>query len=649
MKTYSYIVFNRKWSTIIVATFFISINLFSQNKSEADSLISVYHSNDYNDSLQYDLLENICFNLVNPREQVKYSNIIIDLAKSENNYSKLYVGHYAKGSAYKLMGDLDSAAHSFFNSINFAHKAEYEGGIGRAYAALGDLYANGNNHSNSVKYYNKGIEIFRRTDESVALASTLLNLGYEYYLSAEYDSAMLHYSESKDLFDQVGYPIGIAYNQGNMGLVLAKEGSLIEAEKEITQAIDLLKTFQDSYAITEYELEMASIYQSKAKYEQAINFASNAFELATVDGLKKRVRDASLKLSELYQATGEYQKAYTYQSQYIAYRDSINNEETIRKMADLRTEYEVGQKQAEVDLANTEKEAQAKQALIVGGGLSVVLLLIGVIAFIQYRNNQQKKATNQILRHQKGELETQKTQLEALNSTKDRFFSIISHDLRGPVNAFFGVSKLIKMYVSKGKVNEITEIAEDIDESVSKLSGLLDNLLDWAVQQQGQFPNVPEKVNFNEMTNDLIQVFDTMAKSKNIELINDLPDKVELFVDKNSTMTIFRNLLNNALKFTEEGGSVTFHGELDKETAILKVTDTGVGIPADKLKELFTLNEKKSTWGTAGEKGLGLGLQLAYEFAEMNKGVIEVESEEGFGTTFIVKLPVFETEDVKSE
>ncbi|MCR9254420.1 MAG: HAMP domain-containing histidine kinase, partial [bacterium] len=337
------------------------------------------------------------------------------------------------------------------------------------------------------------------------------------------------------------------------------------------------------------------------------------------------------------------------QSQYIAYRDTINNEETIRKMADLRTEYEVGQKQAEVDLANAEKEAQAKQALIVGGGLSVVLFLIGIIAFIQYRNNQQKKATNQILRHQKGELETQKTQLEALNSTKDRFFSIISHDLRGPVNAFFGVSKLIKMYVSKGKVNEITEIAEDIDESVSKLSGLLDNLLDWAVQQQGQFPNVPEKVNFNEMTNDLIQVFDTMAKSKNIELINDLPDKVELFVDKNSTMTIFRNLLNNALKFTEEGGSVTFHGELDKETAILKVTDTGVGIPADKLKKLFTLNEKKSTWGTAGEKGLGLGLQLAYEFAEMNKGAIEVESEEGVGTSFIVKLPVFETEDVKSE
>ena len=111
-------------------------------------------------------------------------------------------------------------------------------------------------------------------------------------------------------------------------------------------------------------------------------------------------------------------------------------------------------------------------------------------------------------------------------------------------------------------------------------------------------------------------------------------------------MTIFRNLINNALKFTEEGGSVTIRGEFQKESASLQVVDSGVGIPKDKLDKLFSLQARKSTWGTAGEKGLGLGLQLAFEFAEMNNGSIRVESEEGVGTTFFVELPLFETATV---
>ncbi len=621
----------------------ISLSALSQNQKYADSL-KQYLDVEL-DNGDFDLLFEIAFNETDPAQLEIYSIQLLQIAEKP---VEIYRATYLMGMSHRLKGNLDEAINLFFKSAELAQGDKNSTGTGQSYLAIGDIYANNGDHKNSIDYYNKSIRILEKGTDSIALASALLNTGYEYYLSNEYDSALSYYRKSGDLFELMNYDIGVAYNLGNSGLVYAKLENTKLAETTILDATKILEEYEDSYAITEFKIELAQVFLTKKIYETSERFALEALNLAKNHGLKKRIRDASLKLSELYQATGDYQKAYNYQSQYIAYRDSINNEETIRKMADLRTEYEVGQKQAEVDLANAEKEAQAKQALIVGGGLVVVLLLIGIIAVIQFRNNQQKKATNLILTQQKNELETQKAQLESLNSTKDRFFSIISHDLRGPVNAFFGVSKLIKMYVSKGKVNEITEIAEDIDESVSKLSGLLDNLLDWAVQQQGQFPNVPEKINFNDMANDLIQVFDTMAKSKNIELINDLPDKVALFVDKNSTMTIFRNLINNALKFTEEGGKVTIHGNLDQDVAVLKVTDTGVGIPQEKLKKLFTLNEKKSTWGTAGEKGLGLGLQLAYEFAEMNKGSIEVESTEGVGTNFIVRLPVFETEDVRS-
>ncbi|HNP17874.1 MAG TPA: HAMP domain-containing sensor histidine kinase, partial [Fulvivirga sp.] len=179
------------------------------------------------------------------------------------------------------------------------------------------------------------------------------------------------------------------------------------------------------------------------------------------------------------------------------------------------------------------------------------------------------------------------------------------------------------------------------DKTADDLSGLLDNLLNWALQQQGHFPNVPEKIEVEELGNELKGIFSNMAKAKNIELTTLVSNNLALWGDKNTTRTIFRNLVNNALKFTPEGGKVSLLAELNGNSATVIVQDTGVGIAEEELKRLFEMDGKKSAYGTAGEKGLGLGLQLVYEFVEMNKGTIEVESEVGKGTKFIVNLPLF--------
>ena len=231
--------------------------------------------------------------------------------------------------------------------------------------------------------------------------------------------------------------------------------------------------------------------------------------------------------------------------------------------------------------------------------------------------------------------------MEQLNSTKDRFFSIISHDIRGPVQAFNGVSRMIKFMVDNDQVSELRELADQIDESADRLSSLLDNLLNWAVQQQGQINYVPEKISVNEMINELTGTFTNMAQAKNIELKQDVPEGLCLWSDQNTTNTILRNLINNALKFTEENGKIEVIAKEEDDLVSIEVADTGVGIPTDKMEKLFQLEAKKSTWGTDGEKGLGLGLQLVKEFVDMNKGSISVSSEEGKGTTFVIKLPAY--------
>lgn len=309
--------------------------------------------------------------------------------------------------------------------------------------------------------------------------------------------------------------------------------------------------------------------------------------------------------------------------------------ESVQRMSDLRTEFEVGQKQAEVDLLTAEKKIQ-QFMLFAAIGFSFILIILASIIYKYYQN---KTKVARIL-------EAQKLELERLNSTKDKFFSIISHDLRGPVASFFGISRLIKFLVESKETNQLIDVADDIDRSVERLSNLLDNLLNWAMQQQGQVPNVPEKLEFKYLAMDLSATFKTMADSKKIHLKVEVGDNAQIWADRNMTMTIFRNLINNALKFTPEGGSVTLFASEKDGKVLVGVKDTGVGIPKEKLETLFTLGEKKSTYGTSGEKGLGLGLQLVNEFIGLNNGTLQVESEPGKGTTFWIALPAFASEHV---
>lgn len=636
----------KNWTYILIAYLLIgnhSFYLYSQNQSVADSLIrNLENSKNLSDSVKYFLNRNISKFSSKPSQKLFYGKESLKIANRVNSpiwaaSSSIYVGR-----AYMMQGDLTESLKNFIKGAENYKLAKNSIGLASAYNSIANVYRRQENYNQSIANFNKSIEIFREARDTIRLAATLLNIGELYRDRKKLDSAFFFFNESKTLYKKLNYDIGVAYNLGNIGLVYAEKGQIILAEDNINNASKILEELGDRYPIAVYSTYMADIYNEKGDFKRALEYAKNSLKIGVEEGLKEQIRDASLKLSELYQSTRDFERAYNYQSQYIAYRDSINNEETIRKMADLQTEFEVGQKQIELDLVEAQQAAERERSYIIGASMAAVLLLIGIFAYIQSRNIRQRKKVNQ-------QLALQKQELEQLNQTKDRFFSIISHDLRGPVNAFAGISKLIKMYLKKGKVEEINEMAGDIDESAGRLSNLLDNLLEWAVQQQGQFPYTPEKVNFKRITKELIDTFETTASGKEIHLHSKIDTDIFLFIDKNSTTTIFRNLVGNALKFTPEGGEVFFDAKIQGDSVLLSVNDTGVGIPKEKFDQLFTLSETKSTWGTSGEKGLGLGLQLAYEFTEMNKGKITVESTEGEGTSFIVELPLFDEVIKKNE
>jgi len=238
------------------------------------------------------------------------------------------------------------------------------------------------------------------------------------------------------------------------------------------------------------------------------------------------------------------------------------------------------------------------------------------------------------------ELETAHDNLQLLNAQKDKFFSIIAHDLKGPFLIFLGYSSLISSNAGNMKPEQMTDAAQTINESALRLNKLLENLLEWSRLQMGRVDYDPALIDVHEIVERSLTLYSAEAESKKIHMTNSLDKPLEIYADPHMVDTIIRNLINNAVKFTSDQGKISIASKKVSDNLIeISVSDTGVGIPHNKLGKLFNLEEKTSTMGTHGEAGSGLGLQLCKEFALKQNGDLIVRSEEGKGSEFRVQLP----------
>lgn len=237
------------------------------------------------------------------------------------------------------------------------------------------------------------------------------------------------------------------------------------------------------------------------------------------------------------------------------------------------------------------------------------------------------------------ELKETNTQLEQVNQMKDRIFAIIGHDLRKPVVAFNGISETINYLVKKEDYSTLQQLGAEIEKDGFALQKLTDNLLNWALMQRDVMPYNPQEVNLSEKAEEIILIFEKVARDKNIGLLNKIPKGMRVFVDPNALLTILMNLVDNALKYTPVGGLVELGAVSEAEGVKILVSDTGVGMSEEQMRDIFLLQKDKSQKGTSGEKGTGLGLHLVNELVKLNKGIIKAESSRGHGTAFEVLLP----------
>ncbi|MFK7952580.1 MAG: AAA family ATPase [Ekhidna sp.] len=254
------------------------------------------------------------------------------------------------------------------------------------------------------------------------------------------------------------------------------------------------------------------------------------------------------------------------------------------------------------------------------------------------------KSSLESLELTQGELKKEHDKLDEANKTKSRFFSIISHDLRGPMTSFVGLNELIKHHIVKTygakEDKELDEIIGYLKSSANQVSYLLDNLLNWALKEEGVMPFNSTMLNVKACFDDTVLLMKPQAQAKSITLKMQCDESIEALLDKNSFMTILRNLSSNAIKFTPENGSVSLHAKVDEKELIVEVSDTGIGIEKNQIPLIFELRDDIVRWGTKGEKGTGLGLNLVHDFVKSNGGKIKVESEVGEGTSFVMNFPL---------
>ncbi len=230
-------------------------------------------------------------------------------------------------------------------------------------------------------------------------------------------------------------------------------------------------------------------------------------------------------------------------------------------------------------------------------------------------------------------------QLEDLNHTKDRIFAILGHDLKKPAIAFRGIAKKVNYLLRKKDYDKINLIGEGIEKNAFALNKLIDNLLNWALTQKKAMAYQPENIVMADALEEVTSLFIQIAVNKQIELVASVEGDVQVWADRNALTTVIRNLVDNALKYSEANSQIKINCTTDNGKVRLSVSDAGTGIPADKIADLFELKKDKSVKGTAGEKGTGLGLHLVHELVKLNEGEIAVESTLGEGSTFTVSLP----------
>ena len=507
---------------------------------------------------------------------------------------------------------------------------------------IANLFASQKDYDQSLKYY----EIVRKINTDIAdpiiMAETNSNLAAVYAekgateegVKKDFDYAMFHVNSSIQTFEKEKIMDWLAYAYEVKGKIHLKQEKYKWALHWYKQSESIHNTIEDDRGKIDLYNGMAQTYLAQGNDGLAKKYALDAFAISDRINDSEGTQECARTLYKVHAKSGDHETALKYLELYQDLSSNIYRNENKKSLVLIKTQSEYNEKIKEEKEAN--EKALARRDLYVWISISIFIALLIVILLV-HRNQKIQKRLNGVLNAKKELLEKREAELRNNNETKTKLFSIIGHDLRGPIGALQG---LLNMF-SEGEITkkELMDFLPKLRGDVDHIFFTLNNLLSWGHSQLNGSVTKPEVTAVETIVEENISLLSEQAHKKSIRIVNELPDNTNTWADSNQIDIVIRNLMSNALKFTPENGMIKISGEEYAGHWQFSVRDTGVGMDQATVDKLFDKNSNVTTYGTNNEKGTGLGLSLCKEMVEKNKGKIWVESTLRKGSTFHFTLP----------
>lgn len=575
---------------------------------------------------------------IGPDKAIKYAKQGLTYAQKINDTEEIGLAYTNLGIAYEIKSDYPHALENLYKALEISEKTNDLKTLTALYNNIGLIYIDLKNHKQGLVFYNKALKLSYQTKKDRNISLLLNNIGDVYLQQKEYKKALIYFYKALIINKKSNETSGIGINLTNIGICYI---NIKNYEKGIEMLHKSISAYNDDSNLyntyNNYELGRAYYLMSqdekyasnKNKYlEKSINLLENVLKKFIKFNSLKDTQDTYFYLSKGYKIRGNIKLALDSFEKYSTIKDSIFSKDSEKKLANLEFQREIDLRDKQIEIQTLKINSDTRKVyLLITTSISVaILLVLFLYLYISKRKN------NELLKEKN-------TIISNINLQKDKFYSIIAHDLRGPFNGFLGLTELMAEDIDDMSNEEIKFAAANMRSSAKNLFNLLENLLEWTRMEQNLVPFAPKEYPLESIALDSIITLHDIAEKKEISIQTQIPSTLAVFADKNMCQAIIRNIVLNAIKFTPKKGTIHIHALENPENIIITIKDSGIGMHQDLINDLFKIDTKNNRVGTENEPSTGLGLILCKEFVEKHKGQIWAESEEGKGSTFHISFP----------
>jgi signal transduction histidine kinase len=586
------------------------------------------------------LLADIYYAMAEYELSLKHFFIELEYHKKNGNLRKIAEVHCNIGVVYDVKGFVEKGLYHYLRALRLYELVDDKEGLVATLSNLAHIYREQRNYAEAIRHFSMAAEIEREFLDNQKPHYFLVNIGEDYMHMKEYERAAVILEEADSLLRRLPKPddedLLIWTDKARVqGIISMETEQYKKALEYFTEALNIVR--QTGYLEKEGPvlILLGSLLTETGELISAKTYLEQAQSIAIETGSFTMQRDVYKSLSMLSEKLGMYSKALEYFKLFNQANDSVINIESARRMSEMQVTFETEKKEAQIRLLQQENEIQhlltqksenQRRLAVIA---AVALLLIAGLYFNRYRLKKQSAAL----------LSEKNDQLAGLNATKDKFFAILAHDLKNPVSSFSNISTLLKDKLEYLNENDLRYYLTEMSNSAESLNQLLLNLLQWARSQRNQLNIELKEHNTSDLISKALRFLKTETDLKQLTIHQNKVENITLHTDDNIMITLLRNVIGNAVKFSPDGSEISVTASKENGRCIISVCDMGPGMQAEDIEKLFRTDVNTRSIGNHSAKGTGLGLILCSELLEKIGGSIRAESVFGQGSTFFIEVP----------